>query len=154
MYRKVLVPLDGSELGRCTVDEVMNVVGDGSQVVLLRVMEVIDSLVVQAGIEAEAALIDLEKVKRENEESARRDLEAVAARLKKEGIEAQAVVLWGRPADVINEYASKNGVDLIVISTHGRSGITRWAFGSVADRVLRSATVPVLLVTPKGCRLS
>ncbi|MEW6142799.1 MAG: universal stress protein [Chloroflexota bacterium] len=154
MYKKVLVPLDGSDLAQCAVNEVRNVVGEGSQVILLRVMEVISSLVLQAGLEAESPNTDLAKMERKNADSARRNLERIAAKLKKKDIEAKTAIVWGRPADMINDYASKNKVDLIVISTHGRSGISRWAFGSVADRVLRSATVPVLVVTPKGCHLS
>ena len=53
----------------------------------------------------------------------------------------------------ILEYAQNNNIDLIIISTHGRSGISRWAFGSVADKVVRTSTVPVLTVTPTGCRI-
>jgi len=154
MYKRILVPLDGSELAQCAVNEIKNVVGEGSQVILLRVMEVVSSLVLEAGIQAEAPNSGIVEVERRNAETARRYLERIAARLKKNGIEAKTAVVWGRSADMIIDYTSKNNVDLIVISTHGRSGISRWAFGSVADRVLRSATVPVLIVTPKGCHLS
>lgn len=61
------------------------------------------------------------------------------------------VLTGGRSADMINEYATKNGVDLIIMATHGRSGISRWVWGSVADRVLRSSSVPVLIVRAPGC---
>ena len=53
---------------------------------------------------------------------------------------------FGRPADEILAFAGELGADLIAMSTHGRSGISRWVFGSVVDRVLRGATCPVLLV--------
>ncbi|MFC1972232.1 universal stress protein [Chloroflexota bacterium] len=57
----------------------------------------------------------------------------------------------GLVADSIAEYAQNNDIDLIVVATHGRSGISRWVMGSVADRVLRSACVPVLMVRVPGC---
>ena len=52
---------------------------------------------------------------------------------------------------MIAEYATKNEIDLIVIATHGRSGVSRWVWGSVADRILRSACVPVMMVRAPGC---
>jgi nucleotide-binding universal stress UspA family protein len=64
------------------------------------------------------------------------------------------VVQVGWAADAIMGYADQNGVDLIIMSTHGRAGIGRWFMGSVADRVVRHATVPVLTASPAGCRPS
>jgi nucleotide-binding universal stress UspA family protein len=52
----------------------------------------------------------------------------------------------GRVAETIIDYANRHSVDLIIMATHGRSGLSRWAYGSVADKVLRGADVPVLLV--------
>jgi nucleotide-binding universal stress UspA family protein len=52
---------------------------------------------------------------------------------------------------MIADYASKNDVDLIIIATHGRSGVSRWVWGSVADHILRSACVPVLMIRAPGC---
>ena len=71
-----------------------------------------------------------------------------------EGISARGEVVTGKAADAILDYAEKNNVDLIIMSTHGRSGISRWAFGSVADRVVRHSIAPVLLVAPAGCRIN
>ena len=62
-----------------------------------------------------------------------------------------AEVLEGNPAHTLAEYAEKNQFDLLVIATHGRSGVSRWVWGSVADRILRSACVPVLMVRAPGC---
>jgi nucleotide-binding universal stress UspA family protein len=56
----------------------------------------------------------------------------------------------GSPHVNITEFAEANEVDLIVMSTRGQSGLTRWLMGSVADRVVRGATVPVLLVRSRG----
>ena len=62
-------------------------------------------------------------------------------------------VVEGNAADAIVDYAGKNDIDLIIMATHGRSGIGRWALGSVADRVVRHANAPVLLVraSKKAC---
>ena len=67
------------------------------------------------------------------------------------GVNTQMEVLSGNPADSIADYATKNEIDLIIIATHGRSGISRWVWGSVADRILRSSCVPVLMVRAPGC---
>jgi nucleotide-binding universal stress UspA family protein len=73
-------------------------------------------------------------------------LEKVAARLRKKKIKAHAVVVYGKDAVQICEYARKNKLHLIAMATHGRSGFSRWALGSVADKVLSCSRVPVLLV--------
>ncbi|NIV38641.1 MAG: universal stress protein [Anaerolineae bacterium] len=73
-------------------------------------------------------------------------LERVAAGIQQQGISVQKVTVDGRPHTGIAEYAETNQVDLIVMSTRGQSGLSRWLMGSVADRVVRGATVPVLLV--------
>jgi nucleotide-binding universal stress UspA family protein len=57
----------------------------------------------------------------------------------------------GKPAEEIINYANQNKVDLIIMASHGRSGVSRWAYGSEADKVLRSSCVPVLLVKAPGC---
>ena len=54
-------------------------------------------------------------------------------------------------AEIILDFAEKNKMQLIIMSTHGRSGISRWAMGSVADRVVNHSKTPVLTITPTGC---
>jgi len=80
-------------------------------------------------------------------------LAKIAANLKKEGIATQTAVIQGMAAEEILDYVTKNKVDLIVMSTHGRSGVSRWALGGVADRVLRHSIAPVLIASPSGCRV-
>jgi len=91
-------------------------------------------------------------LKRRNEAAVREYLNQVAAGLKKEGIVAVTIVSRGEVSGEILDYAEKNQVDLIVMSTHGRSGVSRWLLGSVTDRVLRHSVVPVLVVSPAACR--
>ena len=63
----------------------------------------------------------------------------------------KTMVIKGNVAESIANYAQKNNVDLIIIATHGRSGVSRWVWGSVADRVLRSSCVPIFMVRAPGC---
>ncbi|OGO06013.1 MAG: hypothetical protein A2Y60_05020 [Chloroflexi bacterium RBG_13_54_9] len=60
-------------------------------------------------------------------------------------------VLMGNPPEEIASYAEESGVDLIVMASHGRSGPSRWAYGSVAEKVFRSSCVPVMMVRAPGC---
>lgn len=148
MYKKMLAPLDGSELAECTLTHT-RAIAKGCQVpevVLLRVVEPLRQ-VYELG----------EEWRRNAEAKAQAEakdyLSKVADSLKKEGIAAEAAVVSGRSADEILDYTKKNQVDLIVMSTHGMSGISRWVLGSVADRVIRHSTVPVLVISPLGCRI-
>lgn len=68
-----------------------------------------------------------------------------------DGVSIKPEVITGKPAESIADFTAKNSIDLIAIATHGRSGASRWAWGGVADRVLRSACVPILMVRAPGC---
>ena len=76
----------------------------------------------------------------------------IVNQLKDEGATLHAEVLEGRVTESLAQYALDNNIDLILIATHGRSGVTRWVRGSVADKVLRSANVPVLMVRAPGTK--
>ena len=73
-------------------------------------------------------------------------LSQVAARLEVGGLKVVISIRFGQPADEILTYAQELGCDMIVMSTHGRSGVGRWVYGSVADKVLRGSKIPVLLI--------
>jgi nucleotide-binding universal stress UspA family protein len=75
-------------------------------------------------------------------------LAKITARMKAEGLDTEPVLMNGSVTESILNYVKGNAVDLIVMSTHGRSGISRLVLGSVADKIIRRSTVPVLLVTP------
>jgi nucleotide-binding universal stress UspA family protein len=70
----------------------------------------------------------------------------LVADIEEQGVLVQKVTIDGRPHTAIAEFAESNQVDLIVMSTRGQSGLNRWLMGSVADRVVRGAKIPVLLV--------
>ncbi|TFH42686.1 MAG: universal stress protein, partial [Chrysiogenales bacterium] len=77
-------------------------------------------------------------------------LDKTADGLRKDGISVETrIVVDGEPASKILETAKEENADLIIMSTHGRSGFTRWIFGSVANRVLIHSSIPVLMVVPK-----
>jgi nucleotide-binding universal stress UspA family protein len=80
-----------------------------------------------------------------------RYLDKIQRRFEKKGIASVTQVLLGKPADAIISYADDQKVDLIVMASHGRSGISRWASGSIADKVFRGTCVPVLMVRAPGC---
>jgi nucleotide-binding universal stress UspA family protein len=144
-----LVPLDGSELAECVLPHVESIAkgcGVGS-VVFVRALDTYVQSAVQAYI-GESLRKEMEE---NNKKAAREYLDEVAGRVNLNGVEIQKHLITGRAAESIAEYATKNDVDLIAIATHGRSGPSRWAHGSVADKVLRISCVPVLMVRAPGC---
>ncbi|NTU65151.1 MAG: universal stress protein [Chloroflexi bacterium] len=91
-----------------------------------------------------------EDVERRRVESDLRDyLRGIEHQLAREGVTVSSEVRFGRPAEEIISFANDMKIELIAMSTHGRSGLARWAYGSVADRVLHAARCPVLLVRAK-----
>lgn len=147
MYKKILVPLDGSEFSESVLKHVVAVSVGCSvpEVVLLTVMEPLRAMPYQAVEDW------LKKLQKEAGEAADNYLNKTAENLASQGVSgATYELIEGEPADVILDYAAKNEVDLIIMSTHGRSGVTRWVFGSVADRVVRHSPVPVLAAPPSA----
>ncbi|MBU4371923.1 MAG: universal stress protein [Syntrophaceae bacterium] len=150
MYQNVLVPLDGSELAECALPEVIKLGRGGviGEVILLRVIE-IEVYTVPQGY---AKGVDLVALREAHRTEAGKYLEGIQSRLRSEGINATIAMLEGRPAETIVEFTRNRPVDLIVIGTHGYTGMKRLMFGSVALRVLHDANVPVLLIRSVSCR--
>ena len=148
MYKKILVPLDGSELSESVLNHVVTI-ATGCQVpevVLTRVREPLDKSVMET-LDAKIAL----QLDEAYHDEAANYLENIATTLKQKGIAVKVEVLSGKPAEEILKYSQRSGVDLIIMSTHGRSGVSRWVFGSVADKVIRQTEIPVL-IRPAGHR--
>lgn len=150
MYTKILVPLDGSETSECSLPHVKAIaLGCGvPDVILLRVVEPIFN--VEAEVTAKAGRDLMAQVEEENKENGQAYLNRLVGEFTAEGIHTSAALGYGKPADEIIDFAEKHNVDLIVMCTHGRSGITRWVLGSVAEKVVRHSPVPVLTVSPAG----
>ncbi len=151
MYQKILAPMDGSELSECGLSHVRAIAGGCNvpEVILFMVYEPLP----RSQLAAYTPSDFFEKAEKEALEYGRQYLGQKAEDLKAKGINASIAVDVGLPAEKILDYAKKHGVDLIIMSTHGRSGVARWAMGSVADKVLRHSPVPVLTVAPGGCRI-
>jgi nucleotide-binding universal stress UspA family protein len=150
MYRKIMVPLDGSKLAECVFPHVAALAGGGKveSIVLIRVVE---PLYQAATADFYLSPDEIAKANEEMKVVAENYLRQLAQNIKFNGAIVKTDLLTGRIADVLADYASRNEMDLIVIATHGRSGVSRWVWGSVADRILRSACVPVLMVRAPGC---
>ena len=149
MFNKIVVPLDGSELAEGVLPHVAEMIRDrGSRVYLLSASPLArGSPLTTVDAQPASATVPeaLPGVMRELMEY----LRGVAEKLEPATTDIWIGVRFGRPADEILAFADKVEADLIAMSTHGRSGISRWVFGSVADRLLRGATCPVLLVRAK-----
>jgi len=153
MYKRILVPLDGSELAECALKHV-RAIAKGckvDKVVLLRVLEPLLSLLTPHD---DTSVKRVREAEDKLEADAREYLNKVAGNLKKDGILVETeLVVNGEPAAKIIETAKEDEATLIIISTHGRSGVSSWLFGSVAERVVHHSPVPVLMVVARSCRL-
>ena len=154
MYNKVLVPLDGSALAECTLSHVKNLFKDGSvgEVTLLNVVKV-DLPWAVMGSDQYRKGIDINAIREPLFAASKKYLADIQSRLASEGIKVKTESLEGnRPADAITEYAQKKGMDMIIIGTHGNTGLKKLMVGSVAFGVLHQSHVPVLLIRPESCQ--
>jgi nucleotide-binding universal stress UspA family protein len=151
MYQKALVPLDGSPLAECVLSHIKNLAKEGfvKEITLLNVVK----FDIPWGGEYPER-IDLNAIREPLFAASRKYLGEVSSRLASEGIKVKMESREGnRPADTITDYARENGMDAIVIATHGYTGMKRLLLGSVAFGVLHQSSVPVLLIRPESCRL-
>ena len=145
MYKKILVPLDGSEMAKTALGEAEVLAKTFDAEILL--FQVVPFMPIYGSPELVTPLIVDEKQK----EAVEKYLASLAEELKKRGLRATAMVRTGQQVALeIIDFAKEVGVDLIVMCTHGRSGITRWVLGSTAHKVLIRAEAPILLIRSKG----
>ncbi len=148
-YQRILVALDGSELA----EEIFPVVlplahAFGSNVSLIRVVEPVEPPVYAGNMMNHPPQIyygDLAEMAKQARSEASAYLGAQQDRLEQQGLTVSSLTPDGAPAQTILDEAQKEGTDLIAMTTHGRGGLGRLVFGSVAEAVLRSAPCPVLL---------
>jgi nucleotide-binding universal stress UspA family protein len=169
VFKKVLVPLDGSELAEAVLPYVEDLGKRcAAEVILLQVVATPpdrataiyrplkgDMPTPPLPESAEDVTVAQHPIYQEQEMAslraeAERSLARTKEHLSQAGLKVHVEVLFGRPAEKIVEYAMKEKVDLIAMATHGRSGFSRWVFGSVAEKVLRAIPLPVLLIRPPG----
>jgi nucleotide-binding universal stress UspA family protein len=160
MYKSILVPLDGSKLAECSLRHAQ-AIAEGchvANVTLLTIVEQPRVPYLESGSQSQIDAIyqeDREKQK-QIRERAENYLSAAAKILSHHNLSVKTDIVQATGssgvADEILKYVKNTDVDLIIMSTHGRSGITRWALGSVADRIVNASVVPVLTISPPGCR--
>lgn len=146
MYRHILVPLDGSQLAEQVLPHVKAIAAmeHGVKVTLLRAVPPVYPVTV----EYSGLLSVLNDALPEAEREAREYLNGVASRLQAAEIQVTTEISVMPAAEAIIDYAEQHMVDLIIIATHGRSGISRWVFGSVTQKVVQVVPVPVLVIRP------
>lgn len=145
MYNKILVPLDGSELAEQVLPHVVELAKcTGAEIVLLRVPDVPTYDYLMTAPELGRAI-------REQAVTDTSDyLDRMSAELREKNLQVKTrAANDGAVYSTILDVAEDMGVDLIAMSTHGRGGLARMVMGSIADDVIRHATLPVLLVRPK-----
>ncbi|MAT98626.1 MAG: hypothetical protein CL608_15900 [Anaerolineaceae bacterium] len=144
MFQHLLIPLDGSDLSERALPSALAIAtAFGSRIALLRVVLMPYVVGGHGNDLTEPYVVFLENRYREAEAY----IDEKVASLQRNGYQVYGLVLQGESvANVVLEAADRFAVDAIVMGTHGRSGLSRWLLGSVADKVLRCSKLPVLLV--------
>jgi len=152
MFKKILVCLDGSNLSEQILHYVSEEAsGPNKKVILLNALTL--PITTPVGIPGDTSaitpMLPTPEQTAADEAKAQKYLEKNAQPLKELGITTECVVTVGDPGSAIIDYAEKNDIDLIAIATHGRSGLRRILFGSVAEYVVKHSRLPILLIKPK-----
>jgi nucleotide-binding universal stress UspA family protein len=147
MFERILVPLDGSGLAERALQPALRLAtAPHHELFLLRVPEAKTMFEPgQSGLFDYGLLWPQQALER-NSHEARKYLQSICRQVPDPSLRLRILLSEGDPASVIVDTASQEGIDLIAMSSHGYSGFTRWMMGSVADRVLRAARCPVLIV--------
>lgn len=141
MYDRILVPIDGSRVAEAAVDHAIALAEKhDASVDLLFVADTSQDSVTVVGTDV------LDALEREGEEI----VENAADRVESPGLEVSTAVLQGDPAETILDYVIDRAIDVVVMGTQGRTGLTRALLGSVAERVVREAPVPVVTIGPEA----
>lgn len=138
MYKKILLPTDGSGYADQEIDRVTKLIADDGEIIILSV----------AGKLTSSAFQSRSHVKKVNDGMVNEAKQCVRNMKAKfpEGYNIKTMVKTGFPAETINSVAEKEGVELIVISASGKSGLHKFIIGSVAEKVLKTSEIDVLLV--------
>lgn len=151
MYKKILLPIDGSDISAQTANSGISFARQiGAEIVVLNVTQPFSTLVGFDGVAASYAISDTDY-----EEAARKEaeeyLQPVMDRAETAGVKATSVIVSNyNVADGVVEAAKEHGCDLIYIATHGRSGLSRLLLGSVTTKVIQLAPVSVLVYRIEG----
>lgn len=144
MLNHLLVPLDGSTLAAEAITHARNLIAPGGKLTLVAAVEVPEMPIY--GYYPAVSVPDYEHTIADLVPAAKHYLDGVADDLRKDGFQVRVEAQIGDPAETIIELAKKHQAEAIVISTHGRSGLSRWLFGSVTQRVLEAKICPVYVI--------
>ncbi|MCX5909327.1 MAG: universal stress protein [Deltaproteobacteria bacterium] len=151
MYNKIVVPLDGSKLAECVLAHV-ETLAKGCRVKEVSFIRVVEPFTQPGNVEYPIKPEEIARVNESQKAEALAYLKKTTSAAQYAGVKVGQEMIFDSPvADSIIEHCKKNQADLIIIATHGRSGVSRWVYGSVADRLLRAACYPVLMVRAPGC---
>ncbi|MBI4329535.1 MAG: universal stress protein [Chloroflexi bacterium] len=142
LFRRVVVPLDGSELAEAALPFAEELAGR-----LRLPVGIVQAVQYLVGTEFGLYVEDPRGIM---DAAAKEYLDRVAERIRGKGLQVEASVLWGIAGDRILEFAESRPGTIIVMSSHGRSGVGRWVFGSVADKLVRGAAGPVLVIRSRS----
>jgi nucleotide-binding universal stress UspA family protein len=143
MFERILVPLDGSVRAELVLSQVGRILRrEDAEILLLRVVDIPQPI---GGVEIAGGL-DIPALRQQAREDAQNYLHDMAQRFAGKADKVHGRVAEGPAAQTILDSARKEGVTMIAMSTHGRSGVARWTIGSVAEKVARACDVPLLLV--------
>lgn len=142
-YKKILMPTDGSQEAEVAVDHAVNIASQYDAE--LHILYVVD-IGVNSSYDAVTELMSQLESSAKMEEIGRKATESIRKTAEDSGIETSVSIRKGVPHKQINSYTEDEDIDMVVMSTHGRSGIDRMLLGSVFEKVLRSVDVPVLTV--------
>ena len=145
MYKKILVPLDGSKVAEGVLPHAKSLAySEGAELILLTVAAnpAMDFVFSDPGL-AQSAV-------QEQEDRSKQYITEIENELKAAGFKTSTLLRIGSVAEVILEVAEELQVDVIAMSTHGRTGPARWLIGSIAERVVHNSKIPVLLIRAKG----
>ncbi len=156
-FDKILVPLDGSELAECVLPHAQ-VIGIGYNCSRVTFLRVVESLLHSAQGESDGGgnvytEKEVQEIEYRNEDVAKKYIRQVAEKVGFKRSIIHTEVLSGNVAETIIKYAENNDIDLIIMSTHGYSGMSRWTLGSISERVLRYSGLPVLLIRGEECTI-
>ena len=147
MLHHVIVPLDGSRLAETALEHAERLVGPNDKITLLTVVQSPEIPIYDFYPMPSTLIHEYESSLNDAMPFAREYLERIAAQIRERLVVATDIrVEVGQPEHVIVDVANKLKVDAIVMSTHGRSGLNRWLFGSVTQKVLAAASCPVFVI--------
>jgi nucleotide-binding universal stress UspA family protein len=147
VYNKILVPLDGSVVAECVLPHVnaLAAVNKAVDITFLHVVQPLDTLLADQIYKAQADQIYKAQIESDAVTGAKNYIRGIISGLLNKG-KTHTEVITGNAAESILDYAEHNNVELIVLSSHGQSGIGRWNHGTVAEKVLQESKIPVLMI--------